>query len=264
MFATMSVRRVLIVVALALLALAGLRGVLFHLPWEWPNHACLAVAATIPDWIKGLVWLGALAIPVGLLVEAIAHGPGRSVLELKGRDGGKMVLRRTVIVKIIRESVAELPEIDKLSVSAWNSPKGLRLAIGVKAKALTSVPELEQAIRSRVDDSLRRFLGIQAIDSIHIRLDDISLSDRIAPRVQPEAGTPLPPPLAPLVDKAEAQGEAPGEPAPESAAQSGSFFQDLAASGQEQTPAGLARPDEGSGAQETPGESAHDQPKENP
>ena len=215
----MVIRRVLVFLGLALLALIGLRGLVFQLPWAWPRDAYVAAVATVPAWVKVLIWLIATALPVGLLIAWILRRQGRKVLKLEGRDGAQMVLRQSVIVKVVRCSVAELPEVAKLRVSARNRPNGLRVQIGVEAKAVSSVRDLEVAIRQRVDDSLRRILGIQAIESIAIQLDDISLSDRVMPRREPASEAPLPSAQAPLADKAEAAPEAPAATGNEAPAQ---------------------------------------------
>ncbi|MCX7014665.1 MAG: hypothetical protein NTW86_19305 [Candidatus Sumerlaeota bacterium] len=197
----MALRRVLTILGLFILALLGLRGLIFVIPWHWPQEAYAAAAATVPRGVKILVWLVVLALPVGLFVEFLMNASRRGVLELPGQGGTRMLMRRDVIVKIVEQSVRTLPEVAKLEVSTRKGAKGLLLEIGVKAKAVGSVSELKAAIERRVDDSLKRILGIEAVEGVRIRLDDVSLKDRVAVSEEPEAEPPMPPAAAPLEDQ---------------------------------------------------------------
>ena len=196
----MAIRRMLAVVGLLLLALLGLRGLIFVNPWHWPQEAYAAAAATVPRGVKILIWLLILALPVGMFVEFVMNASRRGILELPGQGGSRMLMRRDVIVKIVAQSLRTLPEVAKLEVSTRKGAKGLLLEIGVKAKAVSSVSELKAAIERRVDDSLKRILGIEAIEGVRIRLDDVSLRDRVAAREE-TAEPPMPPPAAPLEDR---------------------------------------------------------------
>ena len=137
-------------------------------------------------------------IPLAIAMIAWRQHPSHRKLALKGREGGKLELRQTVIEKIVRQSVAELPEIEKIRVSAVSSRGGLRVKIHVRARDVRSVPDLDEAIRIRADQSLRRILGIEEIQTVDVSLEDMSSFERSSPGVGEFRAQPFPPAGTPL------------------------------------------------------------------
>lgn len=204
-------RRGLNILALALLCVLGFRGLILHGPFEALQSGYFVFASEIkPSWIKPLVWLFAFALPLAFVIDAIMLAPQRRILYLKRDDGGKMMMRQSVVRKIVRQSVAEMPEIEQIDVRASGGSKGLKVNIGIKARAVRSVRELESGVRTRAEESLRSVLGIENIAGIHIQLDDMSSYQRAESEDGSFAGTPSPPPRGKL-EGAESQSLSPSE-----------------------------------------------------
>lgn len=202
-------RRLLIILSLIVLFFLGLKSFILQFPFEWPRarYAELLDSLSLP--VRVLLALLATALPVAVGVEFWMRHPARRKLTLKGHGGGHLELRQSVIEKIVRQSVAELPEIDKLRVTAHSSRGGLRIKIHVKARDVRCVPDLDEAIRLRADQSLRRVLGIEEIHSVEVSLEDMNAYERSSPG----AGAIEPPAYPPARSPLDAESEPRPEPA---------------------------------------------------
>lgn len=176
-------RRLLIVISLILLFLLGLKSLILQFPFEWPKERYAEILASVRTPVRYLLAMLVMALPVLVGIDVWMRHPSRRKLALKGREGGRLELRQAVIEKIVRQSVSELPEIEKIRVFAASARGGLRVKILVKARDVRSVPDLDEAIRQRADQSLRRVLGIEEIQTVDVSLEDMSSFERSSPGV---------------------------------------------------------------------------------
>ncbi len=186
-------RRLLIILSLIALFLAGLRLLIFQVDFPWAQNMYLEAIRPLNIPMRIFLTVLVMLLPVLVLVDVWRCYPSRRKLALRARDGGRLELRESVIEKIVRQSVAELPEIERLRVRASSGRKGLRVHIGVKAREVRSLPDLDEAIRIRADQSLRRILGIEEVNSVDVSLEDMSSSERSSPSVGETSVPPYPP-----------------------------------------------------------------------
>ncbi len=192
-------RKILTFLCLVMLALVALRSLIFYIPWwTWPETAYYAVAETIPRWVKPLVWLLAVGAAVGLVVNEAFRLARKNFVYFPSKDGSESGVERSVIVKIVRDSVADLPGVENPKVDVRSANRGLRVKVSIAPKEVQSLPELTESISRRVDRNLRHVLGIERIDKISVLfLEGVSFELSDVPKDTADE-FPLPPPKTAL------------------------------------------------------------------
>ena len=119
-------------------------------------------------------------------------------VELESDSGTLGISTRAVTDFIVRVG-GEFDEIRHISATLSKQKEVLNIQVFLKVQADTRIPELTEALRARVRESLRELLGIDGVGNIEVRVREIvgnpstpsHAFKRKEPRSQPSKDNPV-------------------------------------------------------------------------